>query len=86
MNRYSVLLLLSAALAGCASAPKASQIYVPVAVPCPVPAPVIRPVLPAPAPGDDYATLAKKNAAALELLSGYAHELETILDGYRHGR
>jgi hypothetical protein len=69
---------------GCSHAP--GVVKVPVPVPCPAPPAVARPHLPIASlrKDDPPADVMKAYAASLEALSGYARELEAILQGYRH--
>lgn len=69
---------------GCAHAPQV--VNVPVAVPCPAPPAIARPHLPIASlrKDDPPAAVMRAYAATVEALSGYARELEAILQGYRH--
>ncbi len=75
-------LLLSLALLACHRTPQ--TVLVPVAVPCPPPPKVQRPRLPIVdlKPGDSPDLIQKALLASIQLLQGYAQQLETILDGY----
>lgn len=82
----SILLLSMVVLAGCAHAPaRVITVQVPVAVPCPPPPPVARPHLPLAdlPPKSPPADVMRAYAASVEALTGYASELEALLNGYR---
>jgi hypothetical protein len=82
MKRFLMPILLLCL--GCAHAPVV--VKEPVAVPCPAPPAIARPHLPIASlrRDDPPAVVMKAYAASLEALSGYARELEAILQGYRH--
>lgn len=83
-TRIAMAIVLLVTVAACAHQP---AVQVPVAVPCPAPPPVVRPKLLV--TGLTQATppdqVMKALIASLEILAGYAGELETLLDGYRKG-
>lgn len=85
MRRLALIIALAGALCSCSHLPKTVQ--VPVAVPCKAPPVVARPHLPA-ADLDAYTPpdqVIKALVASMEILKGYAAELETLLNGYRPG-
>lgn len=83
MRGTAVVLTLCVLLAGCATVPKSVEI--PVAVPCPPPPEIVRPHLPILdlSPESPPDNVIRAFAASIEVLAGYAAELETILSGYR---
>ncbi|HBG06310.1 MAG: hypothetical protein A2075_12130 [Geobacteraceae bacterium GWC2_58_44] len=83
MRRFAVIAALAGLLCACSHHPDIVQ--VPLAVPCPEPPAIARPHLPAVdlnayTPPDQ---VMKALVASLEILKGYAGELETLLNGYR---
>ncbi len=83
MKRIVALIILAAALSGCATVPETVEIPVP--VPCPPPPPVARPLLAIRSltPGTPPAEVERTYLEALKQLAGYAKELEALLAGYR---
>lgn len=80
-----VALAILALLAGCAAHQQAARIEIPIAAPCPVPPVIARPALPI-AQLNEQSTpdqVARAYAATVEILMGYARQLETLLNGYR---
>lgn len=78
-------LVLVLILAGCATTPRPPTAEIPVPVPCPPPPPLSRPALPiaqlsadSPAP-----VVMRAYAASVNILQGYARQLEMLLSGYR---
>ena len=71
-------------LTGCASTPRETvrRVEMPVAVPCPTPQRPPRPHLPLIdlPPDAGAADIARATAASLEVLTGYAHALELLIE------
>ena len=85
MRKAVALTIIAGSLLACSYRP--SVVKVPVAAPCPAPPELVRPHLPAAdlnaytPPGE----VQKALLGSLEVLRGYAAELEKLLDGYRPG-
>jgi hypothetical protein len=82
--RYLALVLLL--IAGCKPpTPVIQRVEVMVPVPCPAPAVIPRPPLPIQQlkSGDPSVTVKRAYVATVEVLIGYARELEKQLDAYR---
>jgi len=78
-----LLVAAQCAFTGCATVPR--TVDIPVAVPCPAPPEFARPHLPIAAlrPESQPSEVIRAYAESLELLAGYATQLETVLNGYR---
>lgn len=81
-----IAILLPILLAGCAARPatvRTVQVRVPVPVPCEYPALPPRPVLPLASLSDDAsdADVARATVASLHAMTGYARQLEILLQG-----
>lgn len=85
MGRSIVVIGLLVSLAACAPAPVRVEAEPP---PLPEPPPVARPHLPIAdlTPVDGADAVMRAYAATVEVLTGYAAELETLLDAYRDRR
>lgn len=86
-GRVSIALLLGLLLLACQRTPQivVQKVEVPVAIPCPEPVVPVRPELPLSTvgPGSPADLVVKAYAASVEMLKGYAKELERIVEGFR---
>ena len=84
MKRFALIIMVAMVLSGCSSTlPRTVEI--PVAVPCTPPPVVIRPHLAISTLqlNSPPAEVIRAYAVSLEQVTGYAQQLETILNGYR---
>lgn len=86
MKRAQAFCVITGVLLACSCHPE--MVQVPVAVPCPPPPAVQRPHLPIAElkPASPANQVMRAYAASVEVLKGYALQLEKLLDGYRGGR